>query len=192
MSLGAGVVATASAGALVPGWTLVLAPGHSTSSARLPLAERLELFAKAEALRRLLADHFSLPVVLFEHGSVDELSPMACTTSHTHLHLVPIAGDVFAHASHYHPLPGDWEEANVASLRDWSEIDYLLFQDENGPLLVHPMIEPVSQYFRRVIASMTGVPERWDWRLCETGEFVRLTRTTLRRLASITRHERDA
>ena len=153
--------AVATIGPLVPMWSLVLATTHVPATSWLSPDDREALFSDVTALSVRLAQP---RVFFFEHGASSEGSLTACTTAHAHVHVVPVNADVIAHADRYFPLEGMWETVEISDLDRFRSADYLLAGELGGVVRLKVLHEPVSQYFRRVIAHLTGQPDRWNWR----------------------------
>jgi|GEM_PF-2551381 len=160
-----GVMAFASKGALVSGWTLIVPKDHASSMAKMPVRVRENIWRSAELTRIKVSEYFGSPAVLFEHGALNEDSPVSCTTSHTHIHVVPISASVLKHAKEMFPLSGKWKSlSSREEIAKFKNSDYLMISEESGCLDVIELDSPISQYFRRVIASMIGFPDHWNWR----------------------------
>lgn len=174
-----GSQAVASLGALVPGWTLVLSQTHESSAARLSPHERSDLFADAEAVREFLSRRLGKAVAIFEHGAIGPTSPTACTTAHVHLHVVPVDGSAMRTALKSYPLKVEWADSGPSDLGAHSADEYLLFSDVPGRFVAALLPQPVSQYFRKVMASLYGRPEEWNWRDWPQSDNVALTQDLL-------------
>ena len=90
------ILAIASVGALVRGWTLVIPTEHTMSLAVLSSERRIELLQSVEGLRTSISAELGVGTVVFEHGASSECSPVSCTTAHAHVHVVPFDGDLLA------------------------------------------------------------------------------------------------
>ncbi len=159
------ILAIASVGALVRGWTLVIPTEHAMSLAVLSSERRIELLQSVEGLRTSISAELGVGTVVFEHGASSECSPVSCTTAHAHVHVVPFDGDLLAYAARHLPLQGSWHLlANPDDLEAMQGRDYLFASSRPFEYSVLELQEPVSQYFRRVIADKVGSPEEWNWR----------------------------
>lgn len=158
--LAAGNRAVATVGPLLPSWSLVLGRRHVPSSAWLSAPERHALFEDVDALGSTLGGR----VFFFEHGPSSAQSSTACTTSHVHVHVVPVSFDVVEYADNHCPIDGVWRPTSVDGVGEFAGLDYLLAGEVGSGAKVKVLTQPISQYFRRVIAHWTDVPDAWDWR----------------------------
>lgn len=156
-------LAIASIGALVEGWSLIVPKTHSVSLRNTYGTAAFNEFS-SEVIRRVISKYGK--VVLFEHGSNHEGSLTSCGTDHSHLHVVP--------------LPFSLSEDLVKSDLSWQKIEssdiakvafgreYLFYSDNqingihNG--LIHFLNEPISQFFRKLIANKLGKSATSDYK----------------------------
>jgi diadenosine tetraphosphate (Ap4A) HIT family hydrolase len=145
-------------GMLVPGYLLVATEDHVLSTAELgpsalgDLAQWLNL--TVERLGQEFGHYF-----IFEHGSSGSEASGACV-GHAHLHLVPLADELFRHLKTAAP----WRKlADYESLAAFVGHGYAyLAVDGNHLVLPEPRLG--SQWVRRQIGEWLGRPD-WDWAL---------------------------
>jgi diadenosine tetraphosphate (Ap4A) HIT family hydrolase len=146
-------------GAIVAPWVLVVPRRHVLSTAELLPAERLEFSRFVAAVAAKLGKR----VIYFEHGPIRPKTPIGCGVDHAHLHLVVFDGN-FANSVRSLMPSLKWEHAGAPweneSLRGRS---YFAFSDDGDTWSACVEPPPVRQFFRQVIASSLGCPDRFDY-----------------------------
>ena len=154
--------AIASIGALVEGWTLVVPHAHDFS-----LRKDYKNSAFKDAVHQVVSkvERVYGPSVLFEHGASHQGSLTSCGTDHAHLHIVPLNFSLLPEI-----LQNDleWNEVSVSSLASIPEHTEYLFYSENTNSdlrgFLHILEEPISQYFRKLIASRLNKLSEADYK----------------------------
>jgi len=105
---------------------------------------------------------------LFEHGNTVLGGPVGCGVDQAHLHLVPLAFDLFDAIAVSADSNLEWtdhaEVANFASaIPDVGEY-VAVWRPRDGRGLGGKMREPRSQWIRRVIAEKLGRGHLWDYK----------------------------
>ena len=121
------------------------------------------------------------PVIAFEHGPNREGSATSCGTNHAHIHLVP-----------YHSLiqkldtiEFDWQICTASQVDALvGNNEYLFYCEpirkwDNPNGRVHILKEPISQFFRKVIAEDQGNIEKYNYK---TNPDTTLTLKTIKNL----------
>ncbi len=158
-------MAVASIGALVEGWTLIIPQVHQLSMIDHYERSEFELFVR-KVIPPLVDRYGSL--ISFEHGSNKEGSITACGTDHAHLHLVPFTGTLIPDLNNSglkweHCLSS--EIAGKAGKNEYlfyTELDSKKWRNPNGYL--HVLEQPISQFFRKLIADRIGCPDMANYR----------------------------
>jgi diadenosine tetraphosphate (Ap4A) HIT family hydrolase len=157
--------AIVSKGALVPGWSLICPVGHDVGlTSHYCSAKFWDFASKAESVIRARYGD----VRVFEHGAGYAGSPTGCGTDHAHLHLVPLQFSLATEA-----LRSDsalkWSSCKVEDIKERvAGREYLFVSDRfdgsrtSGLLCLLGL--PISQFFRRVVASRLGMKEFYDYR----------------------------
>jgi len=154
-------------GALVEGWVLVIPKKHDYSM-RLHYQSE-ELLQLVNNIKLKLHEKYGKPIILFEHGANECNSLTSCGTNHAHLHLVPFDGSLLL------DMQKDmrWESCNIHNINEVvSDKEYLYYcelplskEAVNGVEgVVSTLSEPISQYFRKLIATKLGIPERYNYK----------------------------
>ncbi len=155
--------AISSIGALVEGWTLIVPKNHCCSMKAV--YSDAEFMSFTNRLVSALVVCYG-PVIAFEHGPNREGSDTSCGTDHAHIHLVP-----------YHSLATKLDTTDL----EWnvcyaSQVDTLVGENEylfycepgrkwgNPVGRVHILGEPISQFFRRVIAEDQGILKKFNYK----------------------------
>lgn len=154
-----------SKGALVPGWSLICPLRHEVSLTDDFQSEEFWDFAgSAEAIVRARYGD----IRLFEHGAGYAGSPTGCGTDHAHLHLVPLTFSLATEALRY-DASLKWSSCRAQDVKERvAGREYLFVSDKfdgsrtAGLLCLLEL--PVSQFFRRVVASRLGLKEFYDYR----------------------------
>ena len=154
-----------SIGALIEGWTMVIPRQHSYSMKKYYADSSFYSFIN-ESINIIKKAYGVNKVVVFEHGANKFGSMTACGTNHAHIHIVPIneslLNDITESIS-IKKLKFDQVEDYVKSS------EYLLYADvfdkfENSDCYVHLLNEPISQFFRRIIANKLGCPDKYNYK----------------------------
>lgn len=155
--------AIASIGALVEGWTLVIPKKHQCSMKKLYREGKFRTFTND--VIHVLCENYGT-IVAFEHGPNREGSETSCGTDHAHIHLVPYKSIKTILQS----MELTWIECNASDVETIVGNNEYLFYCEpcgewNDPKgLVHILKEPISQFFRRVIAKEQGCIEKFNYK----------------------------
>jgi diadenosine tetraphosphate (Ap4A) HIT family hydrolase len=165
-------VAIPAVGAFLPGYLLASPVVHLSSVRGLPSTSRAGFAEFVEQVAARVHERYG-PSTIFEHGSCRqaERRRSACLT-HAHVHIVP--------GSYSFDLLGlpVLEFASLAEFSDSpanSRVDgYLMYREPGGPVCYSRDLG-VSQYFRRHIASVRGVPDDWDYALFPHFDNIRTT-----------------
>jgi ATP adenylyltransferase len=158
-------IALASIGAIVEGWSLIIPKAHQLSMRNVYWNSVLSDFL-GSVLPPLIYQYG--PLIAFEHGANKEGSTTACGTDHAHLHLVPIDESLLP------DLNGSglkWVQCHTTEIAFRSGHNEYLFytelsnnavwQDPVGYL--HILDQPISQFFRRLLAKRKGGTEEFDY-----------------------------
>ncbi|MEK9279822.1 MULTISPECIES: hypothetical protein [unclassified Bradyrhizobium] len=151
-----------SLGSLCPGWVLAIPRKPLLSIRQLPTNERTAFLRSCEAVADSLSG-FNPNVHYFEHGPSTRKSVVGCGVDQAHLHIVPtplkLLEFVLADKS------VGWTE--VDSVDPWATVrpdaEYYLIATSTTAYVGIPT-KPESQYFRKHLAALSGIPNRWNYR----------------------------
>jgi diadenosine tetraphosphate (Ap4A) HIT family hydrolase len=149
-------------GSLVPGWVLIVPKAQCLSFKDLPRNQRQDLLALGRSLETELKA-FGRDTFIFEHGPCKPLSGIGCGVDQSHLHVVAMDGDLSSKV-----LADNSVVWMAADARDpWTtcrdDQEYLLICEKGACYIGFPRVAQ-SQYFRRKIAEIRGMPDAWDYR----------------------------
>jgi len=166
----------ASLGSILPGWVLITPKRPMINLATLTESEGADITRFLAKIRAALEPRFGA-TCLFEHGATAFGSTTGCGVDHAHLHVVPIPPERFEAAlSKLH----DWQPTIAMLPHELNEtaVDYLWYSAAGNSKVALPS-QPVSQFFRRVVANAAGCPEQWDYHAHPFTENMKATQATL-------------
>lgn len=154
-----------SVGAMVEGWSLVIPKKHEYSMKEH--YSNKDFFDFLNHCISLVKKAYNIDkVIVFEHGANKFGSMTACGTNHCHIHIVPILDSLLNDISDCLKF----EKISFDNVSDFvKESEYLLYSDvigkaETSECYVHILKEPISQFFRKIIAKKLGCPEKYNYR----------------------------
>lgn len=152
-----------SLGSIVPGWLMVIPRRHFLNM--LEVDDRPGLAEIITKTKQVLEATFGAATV-FEHGAATEHSAIGCGVDHAHLHIVSLPFSLGEAISGYQDLRYEWQSVPnpYLALDVPVTIDYLFYQEFGRPSYISLPNRPISQYFRRVIASKVGQLGEFDYR----------------------------
>ena len=108
-------------------------------------------------------------IIWFEHGARDSRTTLSCGVDHAHLHLIvdaPFLFDAFVERTRS-ICALDWcvVPATKAYKQISSSTTYLVVGDERRAVVAEDVESVGSQFFRRIVASLVGEDDGWDYRL---------------------------
>jgi len=170
-----------SLGSLVEGWLLVIPKIHYISYGEITDVTLLE---ELDMLLNYVCNIIKIEYgeyIIFEHGPIEENSKVGCGVDYAHIHIVPIKLNLdLINSLSQETL--QW--ANVESLHSTSSYTnsgraYLYFQDNSKNCYIGTKEDIPSQFFRRIIATIIGRPQIFDWK---TNYFLENVKSTYARL----------
>lgn len=170
-----------SVGSLLDGWLLIVPRRHILSMRACTLDEVKEFRSLTANLRTVLQEEYRCGVVTFEHGPARASTRMGCGVDHAHLHVVPTELDLLAQAGSIDPdLRWGVVDAYASIAQVSGTRDYLFYSDQGAIEYVATGTNIPSQFFRRLIARLTGQADQWNWRDHPRPEVSSRTRDRLR------------
>lgn len=153
-----------SLGALEDGHVLVCPKEHRISLASMAEDHSPELLEVISAVTTRLCAAYDRPVLLFEHGNGVETTNPSCSVEHAHLHILPSQASVQILMDEIRRLDGAIEGPLELVLRAAGGREYLLVGSSADRCVLAPGRGFQSQFIRRTYATLTGEPDRWNWR----------------------------
>lgn len=169
-------VCVPSLGSIVPGWVLVTPKRAMLNMAQLSQFESEELPWFFERVRNRVEEAFG-PTCAFEHGAQAEGSATGCGVDQAHLHIVPISFEALFAEVRQHAA---WTASSfcLPAQVDFATREYLWVSDKDRAYVAYPT-QPVSQFFRRAVAIVSGLAGRWDYRTNHFHEHIAETKQAL-------------
>jgi len=175
--------AKAALGHFVFGYSLIISKEHFLSFAYLPE----HLFPELEAFRDNVLDKLhnicQHPITIMEHGALNRCQRGGSCIDHAHLHLMPLAADLYPILSERFSF-GELESMSDVRRFNDAQIPYLYYQREGLPSHAVQLSQDVpSQTLRRIACQALGTPELWDWRNRPLRDVLQQFTTEYKRLA---------
>ncbi len=178
--------AICSIGGFIPGWTLIFSKKHLYN---LSTYYKAPIFLDfVNEVKDLISKKYGHCIV-FEHGALEN-SITACGVNHAHLHIVPFSQKIELLTQQKHEQM-EWDKIDILrieSIVDGSE--YLFCSDEfshsNSQGIVTILKNPISQFFRKILAEAVGLDDLYDYKRYKFIEHSEQTHNTLCSLLALT------
>ena len=178
--------ALVSVGAMVPGWTLICPVNHVAN-----LSEefsRVDFWRFAEAAAHILEERYGA-CAFFEHGAANEESLTGCGVGHAHAHLVPLGFSLESEARLSSPELAwqDCTSSEIASLSNGREYLFVAEKFDGAESIgsIAILQDPISQFFRRLIARKLGIADLYDYKKYPMLDMAAQSAEELRRCANL-------
>ena len=156
-----------SIGAFVEGWVLIVPKKHIISMKEL--YDKKEFVDFTNHVLNVMKLHYSGPFIIFEHGPSKCGSSTSCGTNHAHLHLVPYPYSLYKDMQ---STGLTWESCKATQISSMAgNNEYLFYSEifanptwEDPKGYIHILKNPISQYFRKLIASQLNCPDEFDYK----------------------------
>lgn len=160
-------VAVPSLGSLVAGWVLIVPRRPMLNLSGLTSVEWDELDElQARVGRRLRG--FGDQFYLFEHGNRMTGGALGCGVDQAHLHIVPLPFDLLQSAVEFDDSNIEWSMLDgISSFREAvvADAEYIsIMNPSDGTAVAGTVLEPQSQWVRRVIARGLGCNDGWNYK----------------------------
>jgi ATP adenylyltransferase len=155
-----------SLGSLVEGWLLIVPKDYYLCFGKIKSKElNDELNYLIDHVTQIIKNEYG-NYIIFEHGPIEELTLVGCGVDYAHIHIVPIELDLSTINS-ISKSSWNWDAASgiedSISFHD-NGIPYIYFQDNFGSKYIGTSSKIPSQFFRRIISDILGVPEKFNWK----------------------------
>ena len=153
-----------SIGSFVEGYLLVIPKQHFLSSLVIPASYTPELLSILSRISVFYDKAYHKGMILYEHGTADAQKAGGMSVVHAHLHFVPCSQPVVTKCSEFSFMrfPSFSEAAKYYSMNQNSP--YLLLRDVDGSFYFSTSDEIPSQYFRKRVCDLCGIPGTGDWK----------------------------
>ncbi len=159
-------------GSIVPGWVLVVPKFPVPRMADIPEPMFDELRGLVERIIKDIEVKFG-KAFTFEHGGFKG-SSVSCGVDQAHLHIAPAGFDLVEIAQDY--TKGCWMPAGANLIPRSSFTDREYWFVSSGEISLYKEIDqPISQFFRKLIAQHTGNSAHWNYKDNDFIENVALT-----------------
>ena len=174
----------ASIGALVEGWVLIVPKMHDISMKEIYKEKSFIEFTNC--MLNAMKLQYSGPFIAFEHGPNKCNSSTSCGTNHAHLHLVPYPKSLYVDMIKSGLI---WESCATSQISSKAGTNEYLFYSEISSDLswkdpkgfIHILQQPISQYFRKLIANQLGCADEYDYKIYDRIELAIETNSVLSR-----------
>jgi ATP adenylyltransferase len=151
-----------SLGSLCPGWVLAIPRKPLLSIRQLESSERIDFLRFCKTVGHTLSDFHPQPHY-FEHGPNKEKGVVGCGVDQAHLHIVPTPLHLLDAVMTDRTV--SWTE--VDNVDPWAtapaEVEYYLIAKASRAYVGIPS-RSESQYFRKKLAALGGIPDEWNYR----------------------------
>ena len=169
-------------GSIVPGWLLVVPRRPAVSFRKwqaLTGIDPIRLVGEILAELKIEAEQ----AIWFEHGPSAEGSSVGCGVDYAHLHVLvgpPFSFEQFATAA-VENARVDWRRSSSQEAYSFisAERSYLVVGSLAGVLFAENVETVGSQFFRRIVAALVGMPHQWNYKTHAHLENVRRTVSTV-------------
>lgn len=154
-------------GSIIEGWLLVIPKMHYLSFGAIPAGFRSELSIVLQKAAHVIESIYGCPTI-FEHGPSIPNTKVGCGIDHAHLHLVPLRESLIKRTEKYNCQPlgiSQYTDDDFILMRDlfMSKKPYLFVREPSGTRVFFDAQNAPSQFFRRVIAEIYGVDDKYDY-----------------------------
>jgi diadenosine tetraphosphate (Ap4A) HIT family hydrolase len=167
------------AGAIVPGYTLIIPRQHILSMGFLPPALDEEFLHILGGVTAWLQAEFGQETHVFEHGAKNFREKGGACADHAHTQVAPLgATDTFI-ASLHQDFSTRTSDSYLDSARETVALGqgdpYLYTHSASHHGAIAVATGARGQYFRRIMARHAGRPDEWDGPVCPHIDHMRLT-----------------
>jgi diadenosine tetraphosphate (Ap4A) HIT family hydrolase len=175
--------AKAALGHFVFGYTLIISKEHFLSFAYVPEHQFPELEAFRDNVLDKLHNICQHPITIMEHGAINRPGRAGACIDHAHLHLMPLAADLYPILSERFSFGELGSMNEVRRFKD-AQTPYLYYQREGLRSNAVELSQDVpSQTLRRIACQASGEPELWDWRVKPLRDVLQRFTSEYKRLA---------
>lgn len=138
---------------------MIVPEAHVHSCAELSPALRARLESVKETVSHVLNQIYG-PCIFFEHGACASRNLAGGCIDHVHLHALPTEAPVLEAAKQRL----DFEDIDgLSGLANWKGTPYIAIEDQAGALHVASGSSLPGQFVRRIVGSVIGAPDEWDY-----------------------------
>lgn len=158
---------TPTLGSIIEGWLLVIPKTHHLSFGAIPVGLQDELSMVLQKTTHVIESVYGEPTI-FEHGPAMPHTKVGCGIDHAHLHLVSLRESLIKRAEEYNCQPlsiSQYTDGDFNLMRNLfvSKTPYLFVREPSGTRMFFDAQNAPSQFFRRVIAEIYGINDKYDY-----------------------------
>ena len=187
---GEGWIVAPTLGAVIPNWLIILPRDYSLSFRHW----HLRYHRNPTMLAGMLCDHLGLiaeDVIWFEHGPAHKGSTIGCGADYAHIHLIlkpEFSFQTFLdQAMSMSSLEWQSEQPDDIYSSLPNEQSYLVAGSGRAAAWASNVESAGSQFFRRVVSSLSKQPDQWDYKRFSHEKNITQTIETFRNLESTNR-----
>lgn len=153
-----------SLGSFVEGYLLVIPKQHFLAALSMPEAYIAELQSAIGAISSFTRGYYHKSFVMYEHGAASTEHAGGMSVVHAHLHFVPCSQNAISMCPEFSFLKFQdlFEAARYYSAH--RDRPYLLLKDADDSLYFSAADDIPSQYFRKRVCDLCGIPGTGDWK----------------------------
>ncbi len=157
-------VCAPSIGSFVEGYLLIIPKKHFLSFLAIPESYMTELLSIIHAISIFYKCIYCKELIIYEHGSVNTQNIGGMSVAHAHLHCVPCSERIITKCPEFEFLKFQSFFEVVDYYSSHQDLPYLLLKDIDDNFYFSISDEIPSQYFRKQVCNVCGVPGTWDWK----------------------------
>lgn len=178
-------VVTPTLGSIIPNWFLVIPRSRVLNIAKWSQRDRVAPHRFVQDVAQRMGRSAN-DIIWFEHGSAEINAVTGCGVDHAHMHLLidpPFTFEQFKNASKC-AASLNWQE-EIGNPYDTisSDESYLVAARGDDFVCARGVESAGSQFFRRVVASLIGSPDSWNYKSHPHLDNIELTIASARRAA---------
>lgn len=164
-----------SIGSFVEGYLLVIPKQHFLSSLVMPASYTPELLSIISLISNFYDRTYHKHMIMYEHGTATTQKVGGMSVVHAHLHFVPCSQQIITKFPEFSFLKfQSFSEAAEYYSRN-QDSPYLLLKDVDGCLYFSTSDKIPSQYFRKRVCDLCGMPGTGDWKKYPYVEHIKKT-----------------
>ena len=150
-------------GQFVSGYLLLFPHRHFLNLGVMDSVLLDEYFKIKNSLNQTLLDEYGQRPIFFEHGSASCETRGGSCIDHAHLHVLPITISKVTDGMFANIDGGRIQTINTMIDYAKSEKPYFYFETSDGSMYLYNATSIPSQFGRKMITRLLGIPDQWDW-----------------------------
>ena len=154
-----------SIGSYVEGYLLVIPKQHFLSSLLMPESYIMELLSVIRAISSFYCNYYHKDFVMYEHGTASTENVGGMSVVHAHLHFVPCSQQIVPMCPEFTLLKFQHLFETAQYYSEHQNQPYLLLRDVDDNIYFSISDSIPSQYFRKRVCDICGIPGTGDWKV---------------------------